>query len=101
MPDWLPEQGQRRASRVPGLALEETLSTLRAARDIDAYALSPALSPREPLAATGEEPSPATDRKPLRLPDGPGHRTIVVLDVEESTQRGNPDKGELRRSLYG
>jgi hypothetical protein len=24
-----------------------------------------------------------------------------VLDVEESTQRGNPDKGELRRSLYG
>ena len=24
-----------------------------------------------------------------------------MLDVEESTQRGNPDKGELRRSLYG
>ena len=101
MPDWLPEQGQRRASPVPGLDPEETLSTLRAARDTDAYALSPALSPREPLAATGEETSPATDRKPLRLPDGPGHRTIVVLDVEESTQRGNPDKGELRRSLYG
>lgn len=100
-PDWLPEQAQRRARTAPGFDPEETLSTLRAARDTDAYALSPALSSREPLAATGEEPSPATDRKPLRLPDGPGHRTIVVLDVEESTQRGNPDKGELRRSLYG
>ena len=92
-PDWLPEQGQRRASTVPGFDPEETLSKLRAARDTDAYAPSSALSPREPLAATGG--------KPLRLPDGPGHRTIVVLDVEESTQRGNPDKGELRRSLYG
>jgi hypothetical protein len=99
-PDWLPEQGQRRASTVPGFDPEETLSKLHGARDTDAYALSPALNPREPLAATGEEPSPATGRKPLRLPDGPGHRTIVVLDVEESTQRGNPDKGELRRSLY-
>lgn len=37
----------------------------------------------------------------VRLPDGPVYRTIVVLDVEESTQRANPDKGELRRSLYG
>jgi len=100
-PDWLPEQGQQRASAVPGFDPEETLSTLRAARDADAYAPSPARSRGEPLAATGEEPSPATDTKPLRLPDGPGHRTIVVLDVEESTQRGNPDKGELRRSLYG
>ena len=100
-PDWLHEQGKRRASTVPEFDPEETLSTLRAARDADAYVLSPALSLREPLPATGKEPSPATDRKPLRLPDGPGHRTIVVLDVEESTQRTNPDKGELRRSLYG
>ena len=45
-PDWLPEQGQRRASTVPGFDPEETLSKLRAARDTDAYALSPALSPR-------------------------------------------------------
>jgi len=37
----------------------------------------------------------------VRLPDGPVYRTIVVLDVEESTQRANPDKRELRRSLYG
>jgi hypothetical protein len=36
----------------------------------------------------------------VRLLDGPVHRTIVVLDVEGSTQRANPDKRELRRSLY-
>lgn len=36
----------------------------------------------------------------VRLPDGPVYRTIVVLDVEGSTQRANPDKREIRRSLY-
>lgn len=40
---------------------------------------------------------PSTD---VRLPDGPVHRTIVVLDVEGSTKRNNPAKGELRRILY-
>ena len=35
-----------------------------------------------------------------RLPDGPVHRTIVAFDVEGSTKRNNPAKGELRRNLY-
>jgi len=32
--------------------------------------------------------------------DGPVHRSIVALDIESSTQRTNPVKGELRRLLY-
>ena len=32
--------------------------------------------------------------------DGPLHRSIVALDIESSTQRTNPVKGELRRMLY-
>ena len=31
---------------------------------------------------------------------GPVHRSIVALDVEGSTERTNPVKGELRRILY-
>ena len=32
---------------------------------------------------------------------GPVHRSIVAVDVEGSTRRTNPAKGELRRVLYG
>lgn len=35
-----------------------------------------------------------------RLPDGPVHRMIVAVDIEGSTTRNNPAKGELRRVLY-
>jgi hypothetical protein len=35
-----------------------------------------------------------------RLPDGPVYRLIVGLDVEGSTKRTNPMKGQLRRILY-
>jgi hypothetical protein len=31
---------------------------------------------------------------------GPVHRSIVALDIESSTRRTNPVKGELRRVLY-
>ena len=34
------------------------------------------------------------------LDDGPVHRSIVAVDVEGSTKRTNPVKGELRRILY-
>lgn len=33
-------------------------------------------------------------------PAGPVHRSIIVLDLEESTMRTNPVKGELRRVMY-
>jgi hypothetical protein len=33
-------------------------------------------------------------------PTGPVHRSIIVLDLEESTMRTNPVKGELRRVMY-
>ena len=33
-------------------------------------------------------------------PAGPVYRTIIVLDLEESTMRTNPVKGELRRVIY-
>lgn len=32
--------------------------------------------------------------------DGPRHRSIVAIDVEGSTKRANPVKGELRRIMY-
>ena len=35
-----------------------------------------------------------------RLPDGPVHRLIFAVDIEGSTERTNPVKGELRRILY-
>jgi hypothetical protein len=35
-----------------------------------------------------------------RLPDGPVHRLIFAVDIEGSTERTNPAKGELRRVLY-
>ena len=35
-----------------------------------------------------------------RLPDGPVHRLIFAVDIEGSTERTNPAKGELRRILY-
>jgi hypothetical protein len=35
-----------------------------------------------------------------RLPDGPVHRVIFAVDIEGSTERTNPAKGELRRILY-
>jgi hypothetical protein len=35
-----------------------------------------------------------------RLPNGPVHRLIVAVDIEGSTERNNPAKGELRRILY-
>jgi hypothetical protein len=33
-------------------------------------------------------------------PAGPVYRSIIVLDLEESTKRTNPVKGELRRVMY-
>jgi hypothetical protein len=33
-------------------------------------------------------------------PVGPVHRSIIILDLEESTMRTNPVKGELRRAMY-
>lgn len=33
-------------------------------------------------------------------PAGPLYRSIIVLDLEESTMRTNPVKGELRRVMY-
>lgn len=36
----------------------------------------------------------------VRLPVGPVHRLIVAVDIEGSTERTNPAKGELRRTLY-
>ncbi len=36
----------------------------------------------------------------MRLPVGPVHRLIVAVDIEGSTERNNPAKGELRRILY-
>src|SRR4030081_3765709 len=35
-----------------------------------------------------------------RPPAGPVHRLIVAVDLEGSTKRTNPVKGELRRILY-
>lgn len=32
--------------------------------------------------------------------DGPVHRSIVAVDIEGSTERTNPERGELRRILY-
>lgn len=36
----------------------------------------------------------------VRLPGGPVHRMIFAVDIEGSTERNNPAKGELRRILY-
>jgi hypothetical protein len=36
----------------------------------------------------------------VRPQDGPVHRSIVALDLEGSTKRTNPVKGQLRRALY-
>ncbi len=36
----------------------------------------------------------------VRLPDGPVHRLIFAVDIERSTERTNPAKGQLRRILY-
>jgi class 3 adenylate cyclase len=36
----------------------------------------------------------------LRLPSGPVHRSIFVVDLEGSTTRTNPVKGDLRRTMY-
>lgn len=33
-------------------------------------------------------------------PAGPVYRSIIILDLEESTMRTNPVKGELRRVMY-
>lgn len=35
-----------------------------------------------------------------RFPAGPVHRSIIALDLEGSTKRPNPVKGELRRVMY-
>jgi hypothetical protein len=40
-------------------------------------------------------PAPAA-----RPPSGPVHRSIVVVDLEGSTTRTNPVKGDLRRIMY-
>ena len=42
----------------------------------------------------------ATQRPGARAFAGPLHRLIVAFDVEGSTMRTNPVKGELRRNLY-
>jgi hypothetical protein len=43
----------------------------------------------------------ATDHALDALPFvGPVHRSIVAVDLEGSTQRTDPDKGELRRVMY-
>lgn len=36
----------------------------------------------------------------VRSVAGPVHRSIVAVDVEGSTKRTNPERGELRRILY-
>jgi hypothetical protein len=35
-----------------------------------------------------------------RRPSGPVHRSIIAVDLEGSTRRTNPVKGELRRVIY-
>jgi hypothetical protein len=40
--------------------------------------------------------APASDQRP----SGPVHRSIIALDLEGSTKRTNPVKGELRRVMY-
>jgi hypothetical protein len=40
--------------------------------------------------------APLDDRPPV----GPVYRSIIALDLEESTTRTNPVKGELRRVMY-
>lgn len=37
---------------------------------------------------------------PSQPPAGPVHRSIVAVDLEASTSRTNPVKGELRRAMY-
>ena len=37
---------------------------------------------------------------PSQSPAGPIHRSIVAIDLEASTMRTNPVKGELRRTMY-
>jgi class 3 adenylate cyclase len=106
--DWLHEQGKRRASTVPEFDPEVTLSKLRAARDADSYALSPAFSlmeplpgaAREPAPAVGQEPAPAAIRESLAAPGMPHYRAIVALDIEGSTRRPSSVKAELRNMLY-
>jgi hypothetical protein len=43
---------------------------------------------------------PAVTYLPSHRPTGPVHRSIVAVDLEGSTMRTNPVKGELRRIMY-
>jgi hypothetical protein len=36
----------------------------------------------------------------VRLPDGPVHRMILAVDLEQATSRNDPAKGQVRRILY-
>src|SRR5689334_2628820 len=42
----------------------------------------------------------ARQRPDVRALAGPVHRLIIAVDIEGSTKRTNPVKGELRRYLY-
>jgi hypothetical protein len=42
----------------------------------------------------------AVPRREPQLLSGPVHRSIVAVDLEGSTRRPNPVKGELRRAMY-
>jgi hypothetical protein len=44
--------------------------------------------------------APAVTYLPSHRPTGPVHRSIVAVDLEGSTMRTNPVKGELRRIMY-
>jgi len=43
---------------------------------------------------------PASTQVPLQAPGLPHYRAIVALDIESSTTRPNPVKGELRNKAY-
>jgi hypothetical protein len=44
--------------------------------------------------------SPGNGKRPRRAASLPVHRSILAVDIEGSTQRTNPVKGELREEVY-
>jgi hypothetical protein len=49
---------------------------------------------------TNVDRSPRNGKRPRRGTTLPIHRSIVAVDIEGSTQRSNPIKGELREDVY-
>jgi class 3 adenylate cyclase len=85
---------------MPHLALGATLATAKVAAVIAATPIRPSGWTSAILPGADGDTSPQNGGRPRRESTLPVHRSILAVDIEDSTRRTNTVKEELRQQVY-